>query len=714
MNSPIVSPTKLEFPEPERYELSEPPKYQFEVNRREFVQILGAGILVSVVAPGWAQRAGSGEPSLQDRLHIAEDGTITVFTSKVECGQGSRTQLTQAAAEELCVPINQVRLIMADSAVGPNDGGTAGSRTTPSTVPSVRKGCAAARQLLVETAAKEFASDMANLKVEDGQVVGLPSGKNYSYADLAKRGEPLKRDSQGVNVRPVSEWRVLGTNVPKVDAVAIVTGKHQYPSDIVRSGMLYGKVLRPSALGAELQKVDLEAGRKVDGALVVRDGDFVGVAAQNSFAAEKARAALEQTAEWKSSSQPSSEELFEYLKSKGRAGRREVKGAPDDLLKSGPKLLKGEYHIAYIQHAPMEPRAAVAEWEGDKVSVWTGTQQPQRVREELARSFQIPAERVRVIVPDMGGGFGGKHSGECAVEAARLAKAAGKPVKLRWTREEEFTWAYFRPAGVIAISAALDDANAISAWEHINYNSGASSIATPYEIPNVATEFRNCDNPPLRAGSYRALAATANTFAREAMMDELADNAGLNPLEFRLKQLKNERIRAVLTAAAEKFGWDERWKRYSQRQSRGVGLACGTEKGSYVACCVAIDVNSSGGYRVTEVVEAFECGSVLNPRNTLAQVEGAIIQGLGGALTEEMRFAGGKMQNGRFSEYMVPRFADVPKIECVLLDRKDLASVGAGETPIIAVAPAIANAIANATQIRIRSMPIRNQQIKPV
>jgi CO/xanthine dehydrogenase Mo-binding subunit len=713
MNSRMISPTRLEFPEPERYELSEPPKYRFEVNRREFVQILGAGILVSVVAPGWAQRAGSGEPSLQDRLHIAEDGTITVFTSKVECGQGSRTELTQATAEELCVPINQVRLIMADSAVGPNDGGTAGSRTTPSTVPSVRKGCAAARQLLVETAAKEFASEIASLKVEDGKVVGLPSGKTFGYAELAKRGEPLKRDSQGVNVRTVSEWRVLGTGVPKVDAEAIVTGKHRYPSDIVRPGMLYGKVLRPSAFGAELQKVDLEAGRKVDGAVVVRDGNFVGVVAANTFAAEKARAALEKTAGWKTGSQTSSEELFDYLKSNGRGGRRELKGAPDDLLKSGPKLLKAEYQVAYIQHAPMEPRVAVAEWEGDKLTVWTGTQQPQRVREELARSFQISPERVRVIVPDMGGGFGGKHSGECAVEAARLAQPARKPVKLRWTREEEFAWAYFRPAGVITISAALDDANAISAWEHINYNSGASSIGTPYEIPNVATEFRNCDNPPLRAGSYRALAATANAFARESMMDELADIAGLDPLEFRLKQLKNERMRAVLTAAAEKFRWDERWKKNNQPQARGVGVACSTEKGSYVACCVEVEIFDGGGYRVGEVAEAFECGAILNPRNTLAQVEGAIIQGLGGALREEIKFANGKMLNGHFSEYLVPRFADVPKIECVLVDRKDLASVGAGETPIIAVAPAIANAIANATQIRIRSMPIRNQQIKP-
>ena len=716
MKTAIISETRLEFPEPERYELSEAPKYQFELNRREFVQILGAGVLVSVVAPGWAQRAGGGESALQDRLHMGEDGSITVFTSKVECGQGSRTQLTQAAAEELGVSMGKIRMIMADSAVGPNDGGTAGSRTTPSTVPSVRKGCAAARQLLIETAAKQFSADIAKLTVEQGKVIGLADGKTYFYSDLVKSGEPLKRNSEGVSIRPVAEWKVLGTPVAKVDGAAMVSGKHEFPSDIKRPGMLYAKVLRPSAQNAELVKIDLEAGRKNEGATVVRDGNFVGVAAKNSFTARKAQAALEATAEWRTTPQPSSGKLYEYLKAKAGGGnrpRREVKGEPDDLLKSGPKLLKAEYHVAYIQHAPMEPRAAVAEWEGDKLTVWTGTQQPQRVREELARSFQIPSERIRLVVPDMGGGFGGKHSGECAMEAARLAKAAGKPVKLVWTREEEFTWAYFRPAGVITIAAALDDANMVSAWEHINYNSGASSIGTPYEIPNSATEFRSCEKPPLRAGSYRALAATANTFARESMMDELAENAGMNPLEFRLKQLKNERMRGVLTAAAEKFRWEDRWKRNSSQQTRGVGLACGTEKGSYVACYVEVEVNNDGAYRVQEIVEAYECGAILNPRNTLAQVEGAIIQGLGGALMEEMRFENGKILNARCSEYQVPRFSHVPKIECVLLDRKDLASVGAGETPIIAVAPAIANAIANAIQVRNRSMPIRNEAVRP-
>ena len=707
-------PAALEFPEPERYELSEPPRYRFELNRREFVQTLGAGILLSVALPDLlAQSRGGREASLQERLHIGEDGNITVFTSKVEVGQGSRTQLTQAAAEELRLPISRIRLVMADSEVVPNDGGTAGSRTTPSTVPSVRKGCAAARQLLLETAAKKHSLDPGKLAVEDGKITGLPSGQLFGYAELAKEasgGELKGNIDSDIALRDVSHWTVLGTAVPRVDGRDIVTGAHKYPSDITRPGMLYAKVLRPVSYGAELKEIDLSRAESIEGVTAVRDGNFVGFAAPNSFLAGQARRAAEGTARWEEKPHPSSDQLYEHLEANSSdRPRRDVKGAPDELLKN-PKTRRNTYHIAYIQHAPMEPRAAVAEWQDGKVTVWTGTQQPARVREEIARSFQIPAERVRVIVPDTGGGFGGKHSGEAAVEAARIAKAAGKPVQLRWTREEEFTWAYFRPAGVIKIASLLDDDGAITAWEHINLNSGGSAIATPYEVPNAVTEFRSCDSP-LRGGSYRALASTANAFAREAMMDELAEAANANPLEFRLRHLQNERLRNVLVAAAEAFDWKSRWKKNSSRQRTGVGLACGIEKASYVACCVEVNVDPDGTYKTVEIVQAYECGAIQNPRNLQAQVEGCIIQGLGGAIREEMVFKDGKIENPRFSSYLVPRFSDVPKIKTILLNREDLPSVGAGETPIIGVAPALANALCNAVQVRLRSLPLRSDSL---
>src|SRR5262245_34362492 len=712
MNSPL---RELEFTEPERYELHEGPFYHFEISRREFVQVLGAGVLISVaVPPAFAQRAGrsEGSASLAQRLHIGADGTITVLTSKVEVGQGSRTQLTQAAAEELHVPAEQVRLIMADTETCPDDGGTAGSRTTPASVPAIRRGCAAARRLLIETAAATFNVDTKDLSVRNGRVEGLGESRQFSYADLAseKHANALQREvASGIKLAEVKEWRVLGTPVSHVGAKEIVTGTHRYPADIRRPGMLYGKPLRPPSYGAELEEIDLAPAKAIPTVTALRDGDFVGFAAATSFDAERARDEAAKTAKWRTAPHPSSDELYSYLRSHAsQRSRPEKRGSPEEAFKAASKVLRESYHVAYIQHAPMEPRAAVAEWTDGNLTVWTGTQQPARVREDLARALRVPRERVRVIVPDTGGGFGGKHSGEVAVEAARLAMAAKKPVSVRWSREDEFTWAYFRPAGVIDVAGGLDDKGALVAWEHVNFNSGTSAIGTPYQIPNVATEFKSCD-APLRSGSYRALASTANTFARESFMDELAATGEIDPLEFRLRHLPNDRLRAVLLAASERFGWKGAWRKNSAGQKTGVGLACGTEKGSYAACCVRIEVNETAGtFKVLQICEAFEFGAIQNPANLKAQVEGCIIMGLGGALREEMRFKEGKMLNPKFSQYHVPRFKDVPEIETVFLNRPDLASVGAGETPIIGIAPAIANALYNSVQARIRSLPIRN------
>jgi isoquinoline 1-oxidoreductase len=324
------------------------------------------------------------------------------------------------------------------------------------------------------------------------------------------------------------------------------------------------------------------------------------------------------------------------------------------------------------------------------------------VRRELCDAFRLPEDRVRVIVPDTGGGFGGKHTGEAAVEAARLAKTAQRPVHVRWTREEEFTWAYFRPAGLIEVRAAVDASGRLSAWDFTNYNSGGSAIETPYRVADPRTRALGADSP-LRGGSYRALASTANTFARESAMDELARLAQADPLEFRLAHLADGRLKDVLRAAAGKFDWPQR--RRDVPPGRGVGLACGTEKGSYVAACAEVEV-TGGAVRVLRICQAYECGAVQNPANLRAQVEGALIMGLGGALFEEIQFEGGRISNPTFSGYRVPRMRDVPELEIVLLDRRDLPSVGAGETPIIAVAPAIANAVDHAAGIRCRSMPL--------
>ena len=360
------------------------------------------------------------------------------------------------------------------------------------------------------------------------------------------------------------------------------------------------------------------------------------------------------------------------------------------------------YTVAYIAHVPLEPRAALAEWKGSQLTVQTGTQRPFSVRSELAEVFQVPEERVRVMVPDTGSAYGGKHTAECAIEAARLAKAAGRPVKVIWTREEEFTWAYFRPAGVIEVSGTVARDGTLTAWNFCNYNSGPSGLESPYACAASQTHFQPT-RYPLRQGSYRGLAATANHFARESYIDELAATIRMDPLVFRLHNLNEDRVRAVLEAAAQRFEWGKN----KPAAGRGYGLACGMEKGSYFATCAEISVSADRRIRVERVVEAFECGAIVNPEHLRNQVEGAIVMGLGGALFESIDFSDGRILNPHLAQYRVPRFSDLPAIEAVLLDRKDLPSMGAGETPIMGIAPAIANALFQTSGIRVRSMPIQ-------
>jgi isoquinoline 1-oxidoreductase len=671
-------------------------------------------MIAASVTPVLAQRrgrggfGGGGPRNIAARIHLGKDGSITVLTGKVEAGQGARAELTQAAAEELRVKPDVIQLVMADTDVVPDDGITAGSGSTPRTVPSVRQGAAAARRLLLEFAAKQWEVEPSTCEVRDGKAIHSASNRTLSYADLARDEAALKGFEQtvpsDVTLTAVKEWKVLGTTTPRPNARDIVTGGHKYPSDVVRPGILYGKILRPPSYGAKLVSIDLAPAKAMKDVVALREEQFVGVAAPTSFQAEQALAAIAKTAKWETAPHPSSKELYGYLKEHVQGG---VPANPfPDELAGAKQALRQTYQIAYVQHAPLEPRAALAEWADGKLTVWAGTQNPFGHRGELARAFHLTDEQVRVVVPDFGAGFGGKHTGEAAVEAARLAKAANHPVSLRWTREEEFTWAYFRPAGVIQVEAGLDASGTLTSWHFVNINSGPSAVETPYRIGKHRSQYVQ-STPPLRHGSYRALASTANNFARESFMDELAHAAGADPLEFRLAHLENARLRAVLEAAAKKFGWKERMKK--KTPNLGIGLACGTEKGSYVAACAEVEM-AGNSFKVRRVCEAFECGAILNPDNLLKQVEGAIIMGLGPALAEEMVFENGKMLNAAFRKYSVPRFEDVPEIDIDLLNRQDLPSVGAGETPIIAIAPAIANAVFFGSGVRVRTMPIRLAQ----
>jgi isoquinoline 1-oxidoreductase len=693
----------------------EPLRHLFEVNRRDLFKLLGSGLIVGFcVNKGLTQESGRAVNSenaasdLASWLHISEDGKVTVFTGKVEMGQNIRTSLTQQVAEELRVPMASIALVMGDTDLTPFDMGTFGSRTTPQMGTRLRSVAANARELLVEMAAERLKVDRTTLFVKDGVVVSSKVGKRISYGELTHGQKLVKIASADPEPENPAQWRVAGAPAGKVDGKAFVTGAHQYTSDMNRPGMLYGRVFRPAAFNSRLMSVDTKKAEQISNVTVIRDGDFIGVAAADAVLAQVALGRVE--AQTQAPPQVGNAGLFDYLRkdvdneARGGFGGRggSAAGSVEAGMASAAKTLSQTYTAAYIQHAPLEPRAAVAEWQGDKLTVWTGTQRPFAVKEELAAAFHIPVEHVRVIVPDTGSAYGGKHTGECAVEAARLAKGAGKPVKLVWTREEEFTWAYFRPAGVIDVKSGIAADGKLVAWEFHNYNSGPSGIDTPYSVPNKKIEFHPAKTPPLRQGSYRGLAATANHFARESHMDELAQLAGMDPLQFRLKNMTDPRLRAAFETAAQRFGWGKQ----KATRERGFGIAGGFEKNGYLATCAEVAVDARGQVRITRVVESFDCGAVVNPNGLRNQIEGAIVQGLGGALFEAVQFADGKVLNGRFRDYRVPRFRDLPKIEVELIDRKDVPPAGAGETPLMGLAPAVAGAIFSATGIRLRGLPL--------
>ena len=690
MNRPVDIEVEVE-----RYELIEPARYRFEVERREFMRIfgvMGAGVLVLASVPGSAQESGrtgqqSASSDVSAWVHIDEHGRITGYTGKTEIGQNIRTSLAQAIADELRVPLNRVSLVMADTDLVPFDQGTFGSQSTPRMAPQLARAAAAAREMLLDRAAAQWNVDRATLGVKDGQIVG--QGHSAGFGEITKGQKLVGAVPAGVSPSPVAQWTSRGTAEKKVAGLDFVTGRHRFTPDITRPGMLYGAIIRPAGYTGTLTSMDDGAARALKGVTIVRDGTFAGVVAPTERLARRAVTSIK--AEWSVPSDlASSQTLYEQLKKTGstgggRGGAPTMAGDIPAARAAAARTFDASYRIPYIAHVPLEPRSAVAEWNDGKLTVWTGTQRPFGVRTELAEAFRIPETQVRVIVPDTGSAYGGKHTGEFAVEAARLAKAVSKPVKLVWTRAEEFGFGYFRPAGVIEVKAAVNGTGRITAWEFDNWNSGPSAIQTPYDVANRRIQFHQSESP-LRQGSYRGLAATANHYVREMHMDAIARALGVDAVEFRLTHLTDERMRNVLTAAAQRVGWPK-----TSSPDRALGIACGTEKGSYIATAAELS-RADKGFKVERLVVTFECGAIVNPDGLKNQVEGSVVQGLGGALFEAIEFAGGKLANGTMAQYRVPRFKDVPVIDVVLLDRRDLPSAGAGETPIVCVAPAIGSA----------------------
>jgi isoquinoline 1-oxidoreductase len=651
---------------------------------RGYFDALGDGLVAVLPADPEERSWAPGSVGGGAWLHVGSNGRVTLFTGKVSVGQGTRGALSLLAAEELGVPSERVRVVMGDTDVCPFDLGTFGSRGMPVAGRATRLVAAGAREALRTLA--------AGGSVDAGSLSGLLRGRRV-----------LELVGSDTHPTPPDRWSVAGREHPDAGTWDAVTGARRFTTDIVREGMLHGRVLRAPALGAELTSADLWGVEAVEGAVGVHEEGLAGAVA-SSF--REATLALDRIrARWAETPQPSGAELAEHLRSHpaeidGWGGAEEQRtGDADAAMAAASSTFAETYTTAYIAHAPLETRAAVAEWAAGRLTVWVGSQRPFEIRRRLALELGVDEASVRVVVPDTGAGFGGKHTPEVAIAAARMARAAGRPVKVRWTREEEFRWGYFRPAAVIDVASGVDAGGRLSAWTFVNVNSGSAAIGCPYDVPNMWIRFQPADSP-LPQGAYRSLAAVANTFARESHVDRVARRLGRDTVDYRLAHLSDDRLRAVLEAAAGRAGWPE------AAPGRALGIAAGTEKGGYVATCAEVDTAAPGGWRVTRIVTAFECGAVVHPRNLRAQVEGATVMGLGGALFEAVRFDRGRILNASLAEYRVPRFSDVPPIEVVLLDRPDIEPAGGGETPITAVAPAIANALAAAGGRELNTLPL--------
>jgi len=710
---------------------------QCDPRDREYFEILGDGLVVV-----WPPTAGVGGAW----VHVSPSGTVTAFTGKVDVGQDNRAAFRLLVAEELGIAPGSVHLVQGDTDLCPSDHGTFGSRSLPEAGEWLRRAAAGAREVLLDLAAQRRQADAnkaaankadankaaankaaANKAAankdgpdEDGANADTARGPRLIYRELLTGLRRLDVLDTEPPLIPPTAWRIAGhrphhaehgrTGAPlaghRHEGVAgdvagrldAVTGGRRYASDHEVPNMRYGAVLRPPVRGAMLRSADTGPAEQMPGVAVVRDGEFVGVTAPDLVTARRAVAVIR--ADWDLPA-PIAEPMPDYLRAHpapGRGLQQPVDQGSGDLraaLGAASVTVAATYTTAYLAHVPLETRAAVAEWADGRLTVWTGNNVPFPLRSRLAAMLGLKESDVRVIVPPTGGGYGGKHGDE-AIEAARLARATGSPVKVHWSRAEEFHFGYVRPMAVIDIRAGLDTDGQIAAFDLKNVNAGPQGTAFPYNTKSWRLRYQPAASP-LAQGPYRALAATANTFARESALDELAHAAGCDPLRFRLDRLADERLAAVLRAAAGRFGWDP---------GRGQGVALGVEKGGRVATCAEVAAEANGAIRVTRIVTAYECGAIVSPATVLSQVEGGTVMALGGALFEQVTLADGHQETRSLAGYRVPRFSDIPDIDVVLVDRPDIPSAGAGETPLIAVAPAIGNAIFAATGRRLRALPM--------
>jgi isoquinoline 1-oxidoreductase len=691
------------------------------MRRRSFVKVLGGGI-VFFFAPWGAvdlialpvQQRRSLTKDYNAFLHIAEDGTVTCYTGKIEMGQGVITSLAQMMADELNVPLEKVKMVMGDTDLCPYDAGTWGSLTTRAFGPAMRAAAAEARAVLIAMASEKMGVPVNRLEVKDGVIADTANlSSKMTYAELA-RGKKLERY---LDVKPSVEEHTRFTYVGKPlyhsDARDKVTGRAKYTGDLRLPDMLYARILRPPSHDARLISVDTSAAEKIKGVSVVRDGELVAVVSDSRDLTDMAVVQID--AEYASERSEINEvTIFDYI-NKGEFRSNVIHSGGD--IDTAPQLcdqtFENEYHDPYLAHAPMEPHAALARFEGEKLTVWASTQSPFGLQDGLVRELGLSLDNVRVITPFLGGGFGGKAAYRQGIEAARLARVTGRPVMVAWTRDEEFFYDTFHAASVIRVKSGIDKAGRIMLWDYNVYLAGTRGADNIYDVPNARITSYSEDRSkypvhPFGTGPWRAPNNNTNTFARETQIDIMAAAAGADPLDFRLRNLKDEKMKAVLRAVADKFGYVPG----KAPSGRGIGIACGTDAGTWVAHIAEVKVSrSTGRIRVVRLACAQDMGLCVNPQGALIQMEGCLTMALGYTLTEEVRFDGGNIRDRNFDSYEIPRFSWLPRLECVIMDRKDQAPQGGGEPAIIGVGAAVGNAVFDASGTRLMRMPFTPERV---
>ena len=743
------------------------------ISRRDLLKSTGIlvvsfsffGPVAKVLAQGDGLSVDGMDPTVLDSwMAISKDGTVTVFTGKVELGTGVVTALAQIVAEELDVRFDKVFMDSGDTDKAVDQGVTAAARTVERGGVQLRQAAAAARQELLKLAAARLDTRPDMLTVTDGvvSVVGNASRK-ISYGDLlgGKRfnvkisatgsGWDMKVAPQ-VPAKDPKDYKIVGKSIPRVDLPEKFTGEFVYSQDVSVPGMLHGRAVRPATSLSMPSDVDESSIKNIPGIVkVVREGGFVGVVAETEWAAIQAARALKVTWSEPTLKMPSGpDEVFDYLKNTKSFKDNVVtnRGNLDAAFSQAHKVMEATYYWPFQLHGMMGPPCAVADVRGDKATIWAGTQGPFRTRDAIATMLKIPPKNVHLLYREGSGSYGRLECDDTAEDAALMSRAVGKPVRVQWMREDEHAWDPKGPAQYTTVRAGVDAQGNVIAWDFMDrsfpwtasegnpllassqiglkpttagFLNGAGGGGQIYTFENQ--KVLAADIPwvqkgdwPLRTSNLRAPGDLARVFASESFVDEIASSQGVDPVQFRLKYLTSDkRITEVLTATVKKAGWTDRPSpapASSGTKVSGRGVATANRANTMTAAVAEIELDkSTGEVTVKKITLAHDCGLIVNPDGLKNQIEGNIIQGVSRALLEEVQFDASGQKNLDWDSYPVIRFDQVPDIDIVLIDRPEMQPLGGGEPSIVPVTAAIGNAIFDATGARLRRTPFTPQRV---